>query len=53
MVFAVTPTADYTLTRWMKVSLAYVLTARTTNASALSTLNLVRHDAQLRLNFSW
>jgi len=53
MVFAVTPTADYTLTRWMKASLAYVLTARTTNASALSTLNLVRHDAQLRLNFSW
>jgi len=53
MVFTLNPSAEYPVTRWLRESLGYNFSARSTNASNLSTLNLVRHDAQLRLNFSW
>lgn len=53
MVFAASPSAEYTVTRWLRASLGYTLTARSTNASNLSTLNLLRHDVQLRASLAW
>jgi hypothetical protein len=53
LVFAASPSADYQVTRWFRASLSYAFTARTSNASTVSTLNMLRHDAQVRASFAW
>jgi hypothetical protein len=53
LVFAFTPSAEYTVTRWLKAGLLYGFSARTSSASTLATLNLTRHDAALRFTFAW
>ncbi|MEN9797818.1 MAG: hypothetical protein RL653_1514 [Pseudomonadota bacterium] len=53
LVFAFSPTADYTVTRWLKAGLQYGFSARSSSASTLATLNLARHDLALRFTFAF